>query len=83
VTTAGEDHSGDAAIPGSKKNEAAFFKGHLNVAAAEFDAVGFGDAIDSSGIDTQSIELLVGFVRGFFRCGFGNLRREIGRWQTQ
>jgi hypothetical protein len=66
MAAAGEYSTSDAAIEGGEESDMAFFKGEDGIATAKLDAVGGSDAVDSGGIDAQSIDCIIKFVRWSF-----------------
>ncbi len=63
MAAAGEDGAGDMAIDRGEKSECTFFKGENCITTAELDAIGGSDVIDGGGIDAQSLDGIIQFVR--------------------
>lgn len=55
MATAGENEAGNAAVDGCQEGEFPFLKVNLDVAAAEFDAIGGDELVSGSGIKAQRV----------------------------
>lgn len=76
MAAAGEDEACDMAIDRSQESEFAFFEVDLHVPAAEFDAVSCSELVGGSGIETQSVDCVIEFVRRLIGGGGDGRRNE-------